>query len=45
MYDELYPEVNEMGHHDINEKEISKSLLPYVKSLHEIYSKIYPKNK
>ena len=45
MHDEFYPEVDEMGHHDIDEDEIAKTLLPYIKSLHEIYSKIYSKNK
>jgi hypothetical protein len=41
MHDKFYPE-DEMGHHDIDEEEIAKSLLPYIKSLHEIYSRIYP---
>jgi hypothetical protein len=45
MYDELYPEVDEMGHHDIDEDGIAKMLLPYIKSLHEIYSRIYPNRK
>jgi hypothetical protein len=45
IHDELYPEVYEMGHHDIDENEISKSLPPYIKSLHEMYSRIYPNNK
>jgi hypothetical protein len=44
MYDEFYPE-DEMGHHDIDEDGIAKTLLPYIKSLHEIYSRIYPNNK
>ena len=44
MLDELYPE-DEMGHHDIDENEIAKTLLPYIKSLHNIYSRIYPINK
>ena len=44
MHDEFYPEVDEMGHYDIDEDGIAKSLLPYIKSLHEIYSRIYPKN-
>jgi len=43
MHDELYPEVDEFAHHDIDEEGISKSLLPYIISLYEIYSKIYPK--
>jgi len=43
MLDELYPE-DEMGHHDIDENEIAKTLLTYIKSLHEIYSRIYPNN-
>jgi hypothetical protein len=42
MQDELYTEEDEMGHHNIDENEIAKSLLPYIKSLHEIYSRIYP---
>ena len=42
MHDELYPEVDEFAHHDIDEEGIAKSLLPYIKSLHEIYSRIYP---
>lgn len=41
MHDEFYPEVNEMGHHDIDKDGIAKSLLPYIKSLNEIYSRIY----
>jgi len=44
MHHELYPE-DEMGHHDIDEDGIAKTLLPYIKSLHEIYSRIYPNNK
>jgi len=36
---------DEMGHHDIDEEGIAKTLLPYIKSLHEIYSRIYPNNK
>jgi hypothetical protein len=43
MLDELYPE-DEMGHHDIDETEIAKTLLPYIKSLREVYSRIYPNN-
>ena len=42
MHDELYPEVDEFAHHDIDEEGIAKSLLPFVKSLQEIYSRIYP---
>jgi hypothetical protein len=42
MHDELYPEVDEFAHHDIDEDEIAKTLLPYIKSLHEIYSRKYP---
>ena len=45
MHDKFYPEIDEMGHHDIDENEIAKSLLPYIQSLHEIYSRIYSKNK
>lgn len=41
MHDELYPEVDEFAHHDIDEDGIAKTLLPYIKSLHEIYSRIY----
>jgi hypothetical protein len=41
MLDEFYPE-DEMGHHDIDEDGIAKMLLPYIKSLHEIYLRIYP---
>ena len=44
MHDEFYPEVDEYIHHDINENEIAKSLLPYIQSLQEIYSRIYPNN-
>lgn len=43
MHDELYPEIDEFAHHDIDEEGIAKSLLPYIKSLNEIYSRIYPK--
>jgi hypothetical protein len=42
MHDELYPKVDEFAHHDIDEERIAKSLLPYIKSLYEIYSRIYP---
>jgi hypothetical protein len=42
MHDELYPEVDEFANHDIDEDGIANSLLPYIKSLHEIYSRIYP---
>lgn len=35
------PKVNEMGHHEIDKDGIAKSLLPYIKSLNEIYSRIY----
>jgi hypothetical protein len=45
MHDEFYPEVDEIGHYDIDEIEIAKTLFPYIKSLHEIYSRIYPKVK
>lgn len=44
MLDEFYTE-DEMGHHDIDENEIAKTLLPYIKSLHEIYLRIYPHDK
>ena len=44
MHDEFYPE-DGMGHHDIDEDAIAKTLLPYIISLHEIYSRIYPNNK
>lgn len=44
MHDEFYPE-DEMGNHDIDEDAIAKTLLPYIISLHEIYSRIYPNNK
>ena len=42
MHDEFYPELDEFAHHDIDEEGIAKSLLPYIKSLNEIYSRIYP---
>ena len=42
MHDELYPEIDEFANHDIDEEGIAKSLLPYIKSLNEIYSRIYP---
>lgn len=42
MHDEYYPEVDEFAHHDIDEEGIAKSLLPYIHSLQEIYSRIYP---
>ena len=42
MYDELYPEVDDLGNHDIDEDGIAKTLSPYIKSLYEIYSRIYP---
>lgn len=44
MHDEFYPE-DEMGHHDIDQAGIAKTLLPYIKSLHEIYLRIYPNDK
>lgn len=45
MHDEFYPEIDEFAHHDIDEDGIAKSLLPYIKSLQEIYSGIYPNYK
>lgn len=45
MHDEFYPEVDEKGHHNIDEDGIAKTLLPYIISLHEIYSRIYLNNK
>ena len=42
MHDELYPEIDEFANHDIDEEGIAKSILPYIQSLHEIYSRIYP---
>ena len=45
MHDKLYPEVDEMGEHNIDEDGIAKTLLPYIKSLYEIYMRIYPKDK
>jgi hypothetical protein len=45
MHDEYYPEVDEFAHHDIDEEGIAKSLLPYIQSLQEIYSRIYPNRK
>ena len=42
MHDEYYLEVDEFAHHDIDEEGIAKSLLPYIQSLQEIYSRIYP---
>lgn len=42
MHDEYYPEVDEFANHDIDEEGIAKSLLPYIESLQEIYSRIYP---
>jgi hypothetical protein len=44
MHDKFYPE-DEMGHYDIDEDAIAKTLLPYIQSLHEIYLRIYPNNK
>lgn len=41
MRNELYPEVDEFVHNDIDEG-IAQSLLPYIRSLNEIYSRIYP---
>ena len=42
MHDEFYPEVDEFAHNDIDEEGIAKSLLPYIQSLQEIYSRLYP---
>lgn len=42
MHDEFYPEMNEFAHHDIDEEGIAKTLLPFIKSLQEIYSRIHP---
>lgn len=42
MLDEFYP-ADEMGHHVIDQNGIAKTLLPFTKSLQEIYSRIYPK--
>ena len=44
MHDEFYPE-DEMGHHDIDEDGIAKTFLPYIISLYEIYSRVYPNNR
>ena len=44
MLDESYP-ADEMGHHVIDQNGIDKTLLPFIKSLQEIYSRIYPNNK
>ena len=41
MLDEFYP-ANEMGHHVIDQNGIAKTLLPFIKSLQEIYSRIHP---
>ena len=39
MHDELYPEIDEFANHDIDEEGIAKSLLPYIKSLHQSIQK------
>ena len=44
MLDEFYP-ADEMGHHVIDQNGIAETLLPFIKSLQEIYSRIYPNNK
>lgn len=44
MRNELYPEVDEFVHNDIDEEGIAQSLLPYIRSLNEIYSRIYPRS-
>ncbi len=44
MLDEFYP-ADEMGHHVIDQNGISKTLLPFIKALQEIYSRKYPNNK
>lgn len=42
MQVEPYPEVDEFGHRDIDQEGIVKSLLPYIKSLHEdLFKNIY----
>ena len=40
MFDRMYEE-EDYGY-DIIEDEIAESVLPYIISLHEIYSRIYP---
>lgn len=35
-------EADENYEYGINETEIAESVLPYIKSLHEIYLRIYP---
>ena len=44
MLDEFYP-ADEMGHHVIDQNGIAKTVLPFIKSLQESYSRIYPNNK
>ncbi len=44
MFDRMYEEDEDYGY-EIDENEIAESVLPYIKSLHEIYSRIYPNSK
>jgi hypothetical protein len=41
MFDEMYEEEENYGY-DINEDEIAQSVLPYIISMEDIYSRIYP---
>ena len=41
MFDEMYEEEENFGF-DINEDEIAESALPYIISMEDIYSRIYP---
>ncbi len=44
MHYEFYPEMDEFAHHDIDEG-ITKTFLPFIKSVQEIYSRIHPTSK
>jgi hypothetical protein len=41
MFDRMY-EADENYEYDINEDEIAESVLPYIISMQDIYSRIYP---
>jgi hypothetical protein len=43
MFGRMYEEDEDYGY-DINEDEIAESVLPYVISMQDVYSRIYPAN-
>jgi hypothetical protein len=44
MFDRMYEEDEHYGY-DINEDDIAESVLPYIISMQDIYSRIYPNKR